>query len=236
MIERHRTGVNVGGFTPSRAAGKYANFHERFVSMLESLTVSSLDCTLAVLCTDGWLQDHKSMCKHLLEPLYLRTVIDDPVGAANRIKNNKNVNAKKSNIINIGKRHLPTGAAAKGNRRGTDSSSSASTTSTNNSAGENTVPASKSARGWASQQRQTTPTPIARSHRVSTSAHRTAVPNSLVPLPSGTAPVAHPEAIVLRLPANHALAAARAKRANEAAAPMKQSSTVQQAGVPPTPA
>lgn len=48
MIERHRTGVNVGGVTAPKAAGKYANFHERFSSMLESLAVSSSDCTLAV--------------------------------------------------------------------------------------------------------------------------------------------------------------------------------------------
>jgi hypothetical protein len=174
------------------------------------------------------------MCKHLLEPLYLQTVIDDPVGAANRIKNNKNVNARKSNIIDIGKRHLPTGVATNGKGRGTDSSSSAtSTTSSKNSADKNSIPARKSARGRASQQRQTTPTPIARSQRVSTSARRAAVPSSLVPLPSGTAPVTNPGAIVLRLPANHALAAARAKRANEAAALLKQSSAVQQPGVPP---
>jgi hypothetical protein len=174
------------------------------------------------------------MCKHLLEPPYLRTVIDDPVGAANRIKFNKNVNAKKSNIIDIGKRHLPTGVAAKGKGRGTGSSSSAtSTTSPKNSAGENTIPASKSACGRVSQQRQTTPTPIARSQRMSTSARRAAVPSSLVPLSSGTAPVTNPEAIVLRLPANHALAAARAKRANKTAAPLKQPSVAQQPGVPP---
>lgn len=173
------------------------------------------------------------MCKHLLEPLYLRTVIDDPIGAANRIKNNKNVNAKKSNIIDIGRRHLPTGAAAEGKGRGTDSSSSATSTSSKHSAGENTIPASKSARGRDSQLRQTTPTPIARSQRVSTSAHRAAVPSSLVPLSSGAAPVTNPEAIVLRLPANHALAAARSKRVNETAAPLERSSTAQDSGFPP---
>ncbi|KAJ5811361.1 hypothetical protein N7474_007662 [Penicillium riverlandense] len=173
------------------------------------------------------------MCKHLLEPLYLRTVIDDPVGAANRIKVNKNVNAKKSNIIDIGRRHLPTGAAAKGKGRGTGSSSATSTTSSKNSAGENTIPAIKSSHGRASQQRQTTPTPIARSQRVATSARRAAVPSSFVPLSSGTAPVTNPETMVLRLPANHALAAARAKRANETGPPLKQSSAAQQPGVPP---
>ncbi|KAJ5611247.1 hypothetical protein N7510_007966 [Penicillium lagena] len=234
MIEHHRTDFNVGGVLAYKTAGKYANFHERLVSMLESLAVGSSDRALASLRTDGSLQDHKSMCKHLLEPLYLRTVIDDPVGAANRIKNNKNVNAKKSNIINIGRRHLPTGAAVKGKARSTDSSSLAtSTTSSKNSAGENTIPASKSARGWASQQQQTTPTPIARSQRVSTSARRSPLLSSLVPLASGTVPVTNPEAIVLRLPANHALAAARAKRTNEAAAPLKQLSAAQQPGAPP---
>ena len=72
----------------SKPSSNMKSFYDRFQSMVEALTTQ------------------KTICKHLLDPAYLYTFVDDPVGSQKRVLANKNLNKKKGQVMNAGKQAL----------------------------------------------------------------------------------------------------------------------------------
>ncbi|KAJ9195168.1 hypothetical protein DTO164E3_6929 [Paecilomyces variotii] len=52
------------------------------------------------------LVTQKTICKHLLDPFYLYTFVDDPIGAHKRVIANKTLNRRKGEVMNAGKQVL----------------------------------------------------------------------------------------------------------------------------------
>jgi hypothetical protein len=51
---------------------------------------------------------HKTICKHLLDPLYVYHFVDDPVQAEKRVVANRLLNKRKGEVMNAGKQVLGT--------------------------------------------------------------------------------------------------------------------------------
>ena len=52
------------------------------------------------------LSTQKTICKHLLDPLYMHQFVDDPVSAYKRVIANKTLNKRKGEVMNAGKQVL----------------------------------------------------------------------------------------------------------------------------------
>lgn len=52
---------------------------------------------------------HKTVCKHILDPLYLYNLVDNPTAAERRVESNKLLNRRKSHIMTAGKEALRIG-------------------------------------------------------------------------------------------------------------------------------
>ncbi|KAL9075679.1 MAG: hypothetical protein Q9161_001431 [Pseudevernia consocians] len=79
-----------------RPINQYATFEERFDALCETLTFQ------------------KTVCKHLIEPSYSYVVVDDPLYARDRVKNNRRVNHQKAEAIRLGREHLGEKAQGRG--------------------------------------------------------------------------------------------------------------------------
>lgn len=52
---------------------------------------------------------HKTVCKHILDPLYLYNLVDNPMAAERRVESNKLLNRRKGHIMTAGKEALRIG-------------------------------------------------------------------------------------------------------------------------------
>ena len=76
------------------------------------------------------LREQKTLCKHLLDPPYLCTFIDDPVRARGRVASNRALNKRKSAAMSAGRRQMsdePTPKRRQGTASDTNSDDSAQT-------------------------------------------------------------------------------------------------------------
>ncbi|PGH36199.1 hypothetical protein GX50_00883 [[Emmonsia] crescens] len=88
-ISRHENGPLLAIYDgKAKNAGQIPTFRERMEKIIECL----------------WTQ--KTICKHLLDAYYLFTFVDDPVCAKNRVVANKNLNKRKGEVMNAGKKAL----------------------------------------------------------------------------------------------------------------------------------
>ncbi|KAK2788817.1 hypothetical protein FQN53_003004 [Emmonsiellopsis sp. PD_33] len=88
-IGRHENGPLLAIYDAKcKNTGLIPTFKERMESIVDCL----------------WTQ--KTICKHLLDPFYTYTFVDDPVGAKNRVVANKNLNKRKGEVMNAGKQAL----------------------------------------------------------------------------------------------------------------------------------
>ncbi|KAJ5714656.1 uncharacterized protein N7483_011837 [Penicillium malachiteum] len=85
MITRHELGASL---TPAHAKRKTGIFEVRFLAVCHAL-----DCS-------------KSVAKHCLDAEYVKTFVDHPKGALDRVLGNKVVNARKSVLLKAGKEAL----------------------------------------------------------------------------------------------------------------------------------
>ncbi|KAJ6024093.1 hypothetical protein N7540_004890 [Penicillium herquei] len=85
MITRHQFGASL---TPAHAKRKTGLFKDRFVTVCHAL-----DCS-------------KSVAKHCLDVAYVKTFVDHPKGALDRVLGNKKVNDRKSVVLKAGKEAL----------------------------------------------------------------------------------------------------------------------------------
>ncbi|KAF6229006.1 hypothetical protein HO133_007120 [Letharia lupina] len=79
-----------------RPINQYSSFEKRFDALCETLTFQ------------------KTVCKHLIEPPYSYSVVDDPQYAKDRVKNNRRVNYQKAEAIRLGREHLGEKGQGKG--------------------------------------------------------------------------------------------------------------------------
>lgn len=56
------------------------------------------------------LREQKTICKHLLDAPYINTFVDDPVRARNRVASNRDLNRKKGETMNMGRKELRKGS------------------------------------------------------------------------------------------------------------------------------
>ncbi|EEQ91797.2 uncharacterized protein BDCG_06917 [Blastomyces dermatitidis ER-3] len=88
-ISRHEHGPLLAIYDgKAKTTGQIPTFGERMEKIIECL----------------WTQ--KTICKHLLDAYYLFTFVDDPVCARNRVVANKNLNKRKGEVMNAGKKAL----------------------------------------------------------------------------------------------------------------------------------
>ncbi|OJD20602.1 hypothetical protein ACJ73_08064 [Blastomyces percursus] len=88
-ISRHENGPLLAIYDgKAKTTGLIPAFGERMEKIIECL----------------WTQ--KTICKHLLDAYYLFTFVDDPVCARNRVVANKNLNKRKGEVMNAGKKAL----------------------------------------------------------------------------------------------------------------------------------
>ncbi|GAB1214728.1 hypothetical protein ATERTT37_003897 [Aspergillus terreus] len=86
MIDRSLNGALLCAFNGfRRPREKYATFADRMSYIFECLGL------------------HKTICKRLMDPPYIYTLVDDPIAADKRVRSNKNLNARKGNLIVAGK-------------------------------------------------------------------------------------------------------------------------------------
>ncbi|PWY68426.1 hypothetical protein BO70DRAFT_432759 [Aspergillus heteromorphus CBS 117.55] len=89
MISRQTAGPLVSGVGSKRKTlGDTMTFAERLTKILE------------------YLATQKTICKHLLDPLYMHQFVDDPVAAYKRVIANKSLNKRKGEVMNAGKEAL----------------------------------------------------------------------------------------------------------------------------------
>lgn len=60
------------------------------------------------------MQSQKTVCKHLLEAPYSHGVVDDPISAMQRVRNNRKVNHLKKQAIDLGREHMGEKGQGKG--------------------------------------------------------------------------------------------------------------------------
>ncbi|KAJ5925741.1 hypothetical protein N7454_008380 [Penicillium verhagenii] len=97
MIAHHRDGPPLSSHarsTEAEAKCLEVSFKTHFQQVLENLTVCKL------------------ICKHLLDPKYLHTFVDNPEAAAKRVSSNRVLNKQKGELIKKGKRMQAANAAA----------------------------------------------------------------------------------------------------------------------------
>ncbi|KAJ5924528.1 hypothetical protein N7466_008715 [Penicillium verhagenii] len=97
MIAYHRDGPPLSSHarsTEAEAPCLEVSFKTHFQEVLENLTFCKL------------------ICKHLLDPKYLHTFVDNPEAAAKRVKSNRVLNKQKGELIKKGKRMEAAIAAA----------------------------------------------------------------------------------------------------------------------------
>ncbi|OJD16185.1 hypothetical protein AJ78_03617 [Emergomyces pasteurianus Ep9510] len=88
-ISRHENGPLLAIYDgKAKNSGQLSTFRERMEKIIECL----------------WTQ--KTICKHLLDAYYLFTFVDDPICAKNRVVANKNLNKRKGEVMNAGKKAL----------------------------------------------------------------------------------------------------------------------------------
>ncbi|PGH08084.1 hypothetical protein AJ79_06084 [Helicocarpus griseus UAMH5409] len=88
-ISRHENGPLLAIYdSKSKSTGQIPTFAERMEKIIECL----------------WTQ--KTICKHLLDAYYMFTFVDDPVCSRNRVVANKNLNKRKGEVMNAGKKAL----------------------------------------------------------------------------------------------------------------------------------
>ncbi|PGH03496.1 hypothetical protein GX51_04071 [Blastomyces parvus] len=88
-VSRHENGPLLAIYDgKAKTTGQIPTFAERMDKIIECL----------------WTQ--KTICKHLLDAYYLFTFVDDPVCARNRVVANKNLNKRKGEVMNAGKKAL----------------------------------------------------------------------------------------------------------------------------------
>ncbi|KAL2004003.1 hypothetical protein VTN02DRAFT_1066 [Thermoascus thermophilus] len=86
-IERHTTGPLLAAYdVKPKHSGDFPTFRQRIERIIEGLL--------------------KTICKHLLDPFYLLTFIDDPVGCQKRVVANKKLNKRKGEVMIAGKHAL----------------------------------------------------------------------------------------------------------------------------------
>ncbi|KAL5364935.1 hypothetical protein BJX96DRAFT_188203 [Aspergillus floccosus] len=86
MIDRSLNGALLCAFNGfRRPREKYATFADRMSYVFECLGL------------------HKTICKRLMDPPYMYTLVDDPIAADKRVRSNKNLNARKGTLIVAGK-------------------------------------------------------------------------------------------------------------------------------------
>ncbi|KLJ09121.1 hypothetical protein EMPG_15460 [Blastomyces silverae] len=88
-ISRHESGPLLAIYDgKAKTTSQIPTFGERMEKIIECL----------------WTQ--KTICKHLLDAYYVFTFVDDPVCARNRVVANKNLNKRKGEVMNAGKKAL----------------------------------------------------------------------------------------------------------------------------------
>ncbi|OAX79106.1 hypothetical protein ACJ72_06575 [Emergomyces africanus] len=88
-ISRHENGPLLAIYDgKAKNTGQLPTFRERMEKIIDCL----------------WTQ--KTICKHLLDAYYLFTFVDDPICAKNRVVANKNLNKRKGEVMNAGKKAL----------------------------------------------------------------------------------------------------------------------------------
>ncbi|KAL1960418.1 hypothetical protein VTO42DRAFT_7717 [Malbranchea cinnamomea] len=99
-ISRHRHGPLLAGQKPkgSKSSGNFPSFRDRMDDILDTL------------------RKHKTLCKHLLDAFFLYQFVDDPVHARQRVRSNRNLNKKKSEVMNAGKAALGRQSTPKGKK------------------------------------------------------------------------------------------------------------------------
>ncbi|PYI11520.1 hypothetical protein BO78DRAFT_446620 [Aspergillus sclerotiicarbonarius CBS 121057] len=89
VIIRHTSGSLLACYGVKRkGTGDSMGFYERITRILQCLATQ------------------KTICKHLLDPLYMHQFVDDPVSAYKRVIANKTLNKRKGEVMNAGKQVL----------------------------------------------------------------------------------------------------------------------------------
>ncbi|KAA8650954.1 uncharacterized protein ATNIH1004_003645 [Aspergillus tanneri] len=92
VILRQTTGPLLAAFEPKgKIHDEPGTFAERMTRIIECL------------------YRHKTVCKHILDPLYLYNLVDNPVAAERRVESNKLLNKRKGHIMTAGKEALRIG-------------------------------------------------------------------------------------------------------------------------------
>ncbi|KAF7590635.1 hypothetical protein BBP40_002583 [Aspergillus hancockii] len=89
-LERHTYGPLLGAFDVKPKNHEVVTFPQRIDKIIECLML------------------HKTICKHLLDPLYVYHFVDDPVQAEKRVVANRLLNKRKGEVMNAGKQVLGT--------------------------------------------------------------------------------------------------------------------------------
>ncbi|KAE8367315.1 hypothetical protein BDV27DRAFT_155022 [Aspergillus caelatus] len=89
-IERHTFGPLLSAFDVKAKNHEMVTFATRIDKIIECLML------------------HKTICKHLLDPLYVYHFVDDPVQAEKRVVANRLLNKRKGEVMNAGKQVLGT--------------------------------------------------------------------------------------------------------------------------------
>ncbi|KAE8376994.1 hypothetical protein BDV26DRAFT_305160 [Aspergillus bertholletiae] len=89
-IERHTFGPLLSAFDVKPKNHEVVTFATRIDKIIECLML------------------HKTICKHLLDPLYVYHFVDDPVQAEKRVVANRLLNKRKGEVMNAGKQVLGT--------------------------------------------------------------------------------------------------------------------------------
>ncbi|KAB8251209.1 hypothetical protein BDV35DRAFT_376713 [Aspergillus flavus] len=89
-IERHTFGPLLSAFDVKPKNHEIVTFATRIDKVIECLML------------------HKTICKHLLDPLYVYHFVDDPVQAEKRVVANRLLNKRKGEVMNAGKQVLGT--------------------------------------------------------------------------------------------------------------------------------
>ncbi|KAB8263278.1 hypothetical protein BDV32DRAFT_4174 [Aspergillus pseudonomiae] len=87
-IERHTFGPLLSAFDVKPKNHEVVTFATRIDKIIECLML------------------HKTICKHLLDPLYVYHFVDDPVQAEKRVVANRLLNKRKGEVMNAGKQVL----------------------------------------------------------------------------------------------------------------------------------
>ncbi|KAE8145697.1 hypothetical protein BDV25DRAFT_144407 [Aspergillus avenaceus] len=89
-IERHTFGPLLRAFDVKPKSNEMVTFAQRIDKILECLLL------------------HKTICKHLLDPLYVYHFVDDPIQAEKRVVANRLLNKRKGEVMSAGKQVLGT--------------------------------------------------------------------------------------------------------------------------------